>query len=99
MPRIAKPRKFANQAEEAAWWNARQDSLADEFEKDIADGQAGSATLVITADTCVAKVRLSAKDITLARTQAKQRHLRCRDYLERLLHQVLRHAEQTKDCK
>jgi hypothetical protein len=97
MPRNVKSKRFANQAEEAAWWRAREDSLADEFEKAIADGRVCPATLVITGDTTVTKVRLSAKDVALARTQAKQRELRCHDYLKSLLHQALCNTEEKED--
>jgi hypothetical protein len=40
MPGKSKSRKFATQAEEAAWWQANEDRLADEFEKAMELGKA-----------------------------------------------------------
>jgi len=93
MPTKIRAKRFSSQAEEAAWWKANEARLADEFEDSIADGQTGPVTLVIAGDSTVTKVRLSARDIALARTQAKERDLRCHDYLEFILREALRAAE------
>jgi len=37
---------FANEAEEAAWWESHEDDLANEFEKATAEGRVGIGTLV-----------------------------------------------------
>jgi len=37
---------FANETEEAAWWESHEDELADEFEKAIVEGRIGIGTVV-----------------------------------------------------
>ncbi|MGA7342285.1 MAG: nuclear transport factor 2 family protein [Terracidiphilus sp.] len=93
MPRKSKRKRFANEAEEAAWWEAKQSRLADEFEKSTAEGRGGPATFVITGDSTVAKIQLGKKDVALARTQAKERGMRCHDYLKLILHEALWKSE------
>ena len=36
---------FANETEEAAWWESHEDELADEFEKATAEGRIGIGTV------------------------------------------------------
>jgi hypothetical protein len=93
MPRKSRRKRFANEAEEAAWWEANESRLADEFEKVAAVGSVGPATFVITGDSTVAKIRLGKKDVALARTQAKKRGMRCHDYLKLILHEALGKTE------
>jgi hypothetical protein len=85
--------RFANESEEAAWWEANESRLANEFEKIAAGGSVGPATFVITGDSTVAKIKLGKKDVALARTQAKERGMRCHDYLKLILHEALRKSE------
>ena len=40
-----KEKEFASEAEEAAWWEAHEDELADEFEKATVDGTVGIGTV------------------------------------------------------
>ncbi|MGO8759025.1 MAG: hypothetical protein ACLQG3_12950 [Terracidiphilus sp.] len=89
MPRRAKNRKFANEAEEAAWWKANEEAFADALEKRIADGYRGPVKFAITGDSTVVKIRLSGKDVVLASQQAKKRGLRCQEYLRSILHEAL----------
>jgi predicted DNA binding CopG/RHH family protein len=89
----AKSKRFANKAEEAAWWEKNAELLADEFEKSIAVGRARRAVLVVTGDSSVAKIRMSAKDMVLARAQAKERGVRCQEYLNSILQEKLRKTD------
>ena len=84
---------FSNKSEEAAWLETNEDALSDAFEKATAVGRIGSGTLVITGDSTVTKVRLSAKDIAKARVQAAERGLRYQTYLKMIIHEALRNAE------
>jgi hypothetical protein len=45
MPRELKRKRFANRAEEAAWWEAHEDELLIEFEKAGAEGRLGYGTV------------------------------------------------------
>ncbi len=93
MPREAKQKRFATEAEEAAWWEANASNLAEEFEKTITVGRARGATLVVTGDSTVAKIQLPAKDIAMLRKQAKKHEMNCPQYLGMLLHDALTKAE------
>ena len=97
MPRRRKAKRFASEAEEAAWWEAREGRLADEFEKTAAGDRAHPAMVVITGDSMITKVRLRAKDVALVRTRAKERNLRCHDYLKLLIHEALCAVEEKKN--
>lgn len=81
---------FKNEAEEAAWWESNEDTLADEFEKATAEGRIGYGTVVITGDSSVAKVQLDPEDIAIARVQAAERGLRYQTYLKMIIHEALR---------
>jgi hypothetical protein len=93
MPRRSKRKRFANQAEEAAWWEANESRLVDEFEKSAAHGGVGPAIFVITGDSTVAKIRLGRKDVALTFAQAEERGMRCHDYLKLILHEALGKTE------
>jgi hypothetical protein len=93
MPMRAKNKRFANEAEEAAWWKANESRLVGEFEKIAAGGTGDPATFVITGDSTVAKIQLGKKDVALALTQAKERGMRCHDYLKLILHEALGKTE------
>jgi len=84
---------FPSEAEEAAWWEANEDALADEFEKATVEGRVGYGTVVITGDSSVAKVLLDPDDIAKARVQAAERGLRYQTYLKMIIHEALRDAE------
>lgn len=93
MSKNAKAKRFANPAEEAAWWEANEEELTGEFEKKLANGYRGPANFMITGDSTVAKIRLNAKDVVLASKQAKQRGLHCKEYLKSVLHHALQTAK------
>jgi hypothetical protein len=40
-----KKKTFANEAEEAAWWESHEDELLEEFEKATAEGRLGVGTV------------------------------------------------------
>lgn len=85
-----KNKTFANEAEEAAWWESNEDALADEFEKATAEGRVGCGTLVVRDAVSVTKIRLDPEDIAIARVQAAARGLRYQTYLKMIIHEALR---------
>jgi predicted DNA binding CopG/RHH family protein len=91
-----KRKNFANEAEEARWWESHEDSLADEFEKATAEGRAGIGTVAKSAALPTTTIRLSPDDIAKARVQAAERGLRYQTYLKMIIHEALRDAEQRK---
>jgi predicted DNA binding CopG/RHH family protein len=84
---------FANEAEEAAWWESHEDALADEFEKATAEGRAGIGTVAKRAALPSTTIRLDPNDIAVARVQAAKRGLRYQTYLKMIIHEALREAE------
>ncbi len=96
MPRKAKDKRFASEAEEAAWWEANEGVSADAFEKRLANGYRGPAYVVITGDSTVTKIRLSAKDVALASKQAKSRGVRCHEHLKSLFHKAIQKKSRAK---
>jgi predicted DNA binding CopG/RHH family protein len=87
-----KNKTFANEAEEAAWWESHEDGLLEDFKKATAEGQMGYGSLVITGDSTVAKVCIDPVDIAQARMQAAERGLRYQTYLKMIIHEALRKA-------
>jgi predicted DNA binding CopG/RHH family protein len=88
-----KNKTFANEDEEAAWWESHEDDLADEFEKATAEGRAGIGTLVKRAAIPSTTIRLDPEDIAKARVQAGERGLRYQTYLKMIIHEALKNAE------
>jgi predicted DNA binding CopG/RHH family protein len=91
-----KNKTFANEAEEAAWWESQEDALADEFEKAAAEGRVGIGTLAKRAALPTTTIRLDPDDIAKARVQAAERGLRYQTYLKMIIHEALRDAEQKR---
>ena len=89
-----KSKTFANEAEEAAWWESNEDALADEFEKATAEGRVGIGTVAKKAALPTTTIRLDPDDIAQARMQAAERGLRYQTYLKMIIHEAL-HAVQT----
>jgi predicted DNA binding CopG/RHH family protein len=85
-----KNKTFANEAEEAAWWESNEDALADEFEKATVEGRVGVGTVAKRAALPSTTIRLDPADISLAREQAAERGLRYQTYLKMILHEALR---------
>lgn len=88
-----KNKTFVNEAEEAAWWEAHEDELADEFEKATAEGRVGIGTVAKRAALPTTTIRLAPEDIAKARVQAAQRGLRYQTYLKMIIHEALHAAE------
>jgi predicted DNA binding CopG/RHH family protein len=88
-----KQKTFANEAEEAAWWEANEDALADEFEKAGAGGRLGHGTAMRRASQSSITICLDPEDIAKARAQAAERGLLYEAYLQTIVHGALRDAE------
>jgi predicted DNA binding CopG/RHH family protein len=91
-----KNKTFANEAEEAAWWESNEDALADEFEKATSEGRVGVGTVAKRAAIPTTTIRLDPDDIAKARVQAAERGLRYQTYLKMIIHEALRDAEQKR---
>jgi predicted DNA binding CopG/RHH family protein len=92
----AKKKNFANEAEEAAWWESQEDSLADEFEKASAEGRVGVGTVAKRAGFPTTTIRLDPDDIAKAREQAAARGLRYQTYLKMIIHEALHKAKSAR---
>jgi len=91
-----KKKTFANETEEAAWWESHEDALADEFEKATKEGRVGIGTVAKRAALPSTTIRLDPEDIAKARVQAAERGLRYQTYLKMIIHEALRNAEQNR---
>jgi predicted DNA binding CopG/RHH family protein len=89
MPKKSKSKRFANRAEEAAWWEANEEAVADSFEKDLNAGYAGPCTIVVTGDSTATKFRLGSRDVAKVRTNAAKRSLHHQIYLKMIIHEAL----------
>ena len=88
-----KQKTFANEAEEAAWWEANEDALADEFEKAGEEGRLGHGTAMRRASQSSITICLDPEDVAKARAQAAERGLLYEAYLQTILHGALHNAE------
>ena len=88
-----KKKTFTNEAEEATWWESREDALADEFEKATGEGRVGVGTVAKRAALPTTTIRLDPGDIAKARAQAAERGLRYQTYLKMIIHEALQAAE------
>lgn len=82
--------EFKNEAEEAGWYAANQDTLLAEFQDAAKEGSLGRGSLAKRGLTPTTTIRLDRGDIKLAKRQAEQRGLRYQTYLKMLIHQALR---------
>jgi predicted DNA binding CopG/RHH family protein len=89
MLRKSKRTRFANRAEESAWWEANEEAVADSFEKAMNEGYVGPCTVVVTGDSTATKIRLGSRDIAKVRAQAAARNLRHQVYLKTIIHKAL----------
>ena len=89
----SKSRRFANRAEEAAWWEANEEIVTDSFEKALNEGYVGPCTVVVTGDQTATKIRLGSRDVAKVRAQAVARGLRHQIYLKMIIHEALLNAE------
>jgi predicted DNA binding CopG/RHH family protein len=84
--------RFADEAEEARWWETHQSRMARAMESALAAGEHLTAVPAPLARALAAKnvtIRLSLADLERARKQAEHRGLRYQTYLKMLLHQAL----------
>jgi predicted DNA binding CopG/RHH family protein len=84
---------FANEAEEAAWWESHEDALLEDFKKATAEGRVGIGTLAKRAALPSTTIRLDPDDIAKARILAAERGLRYQTFLKMIIHEELRKAE------
>jgi len=91
-----KSKTFANEAEEAAWWESHEDELLDEFKKATAEGRVGIGTVAKRAALPSTTIRLDPEDIAKARVQASERGLRYQTYLKMIIHEALRASERDR---
>jgi predicted DNA binding CopG/RHH family protein len=88
-----KDKTFANEAEEAAWWESHEDALADEFEKATAEDRIGIGSVAKRAALSTTTIRIPPEDIAEARVQAAKRGLRYQTYLKMIIHEALEAAK------
>ena len=84
--------RFADETEEALWWEKQQSRLAREMESALSAGEDLTAVPAPLAHAVAAKnvtIRLSLADLERARKQAERRGLRYQTYVKMLLHQAL----------
>ena len=94
-----KKKIFANEAEEAAWWESHEDGLLEDFKKATAEGRAGVGTLAKRAALPSTTIRLDPVDIVQARLQAAERGLRYQTYLKMIIHEALRASAKSGAAK
>lgn len=92
-----KDKTFANEEEEAAWWEANQEGLLEDFKKATADGRIRIGALAKRAALPSTTIRLDPADIAKAREQAAKRGLRYQTYLKMIIHEALLKAEAQKE--
>lgn len=88
-----KNKTFANEAEEAAWWESHEDALVQAFKKATAEGRIGIGTAAKKSALPSTTIRLDPDDIAKARVQAAQRGLRYQTYLKMIIHDTLQSVE------
>ena len=86
-------KRFANRAEEAAWWEANEETVTSAFEKAMSEGYAGPCTVVVTGDSTATKIRLGSSDVAKVRIKAAARGLRHQVYLKMIIHEALSNIE------
>jgi predicted DNA binding CopG/RHH family protein len=99
MSKNSKVKRFANRAEETAWWEANEETVADSFEKALNEGYVGPCTIVVTGDSTATKIRLGSRDVAKARVQAAERGLRHQVYLKTIIHEALLNAEVSQKAR
>ncbi len=76
---------FKTQAQEAAWWDAHPDFLAEQFEKAAKEGRLARGLPKSKSVT----IRIPMKDLQSARRLAERKGLAYQTYMKMLLHQAL----------
>ncbi len=89
MPRKQSRKRFANQAEEAAWWEANEGAVIAAFEKVVKQNYSGPCTVVVTGDSNVARICLNSGDVRKACERSGKRGFRFHEYPKKLIHDSL----------
>jgi predicted DNA binding CopG/RHH family protein len=84
--------EFANESEEADWWEAHEDELANALTKTVAADNQSSGSPANATDFAI-HIRLEPEDIAKARVQAAKRGLPYQTFLKMIIHEALRNAE------
>jgi predicted DNA binding CopG/RHH family protein len=90
-PMMKRP-KFANEKEEAEWWDANPEYILQQFELGKREGRLTHGTAAKRlglSSTVPTTIRLSEDDLAKARMQAEKKGLRYQTYLKMLLHEAL----------
>ena len=90
--RVMRVPAFADEAEEAQWWETQQSRMARAMAAARSAGEDVSAVPAPLARALAAKnvtIRLSLTDLERARKQAERRGLRYQTYVKMLLHEAL----------
>jgi len=90
--RVLRVPAFADETDEARWWERQQPRMAREMEAALSAGEDLTAVPAPLARALAAKnvtIRLSLADLEKARKQAERRGLRYQTYVKMLLHQAL----------
>jgi predicted DNA binding CopG/RHH family protein len=93
MPSKSTRKRFANRAEETAWWEENEKAVADTFEKALNEGYTGPCAVVVTGDSTTMKIVLGSRDIAKIRLQATKRGLSHQIYLRTIIHEALHNLE------
>lgn len=97
MARKSNQKRFANESEQAAWWEANEEAVAGQFEKVLEEGHVGGCSVIFTGDSTLTRVRLGSRDVVRARQQAGERGVRFHSYLKGIIHQALRDPESRRE--
>jgi predicted DNA binding CopG/RHH family protein len=77
--------EIKSEAEEAAWWDGREDETFADFERAAQEGVLTHGTAARRAGLPATTIRLDPADIALARDQAGKRGLKYQTYLKMIL--------------
>ena len=94
MAKLVVDQTFETEADEARWWAANQDLIAQKIDEAAADGTLGRGTVAKRGLTPTTTIRLSTEDISRARTLAERKGLRYQTYLKMLIHEALSKEEE-----
>ena len=86
--RVSRVPKFKSEAQEAAWWDANADFIAETFERAKAEGR-----VIRRPPTKSVAIRLPVDDIVRARRLAQQKGVGYQTLVKMLLHEALSREE------
>ena len=88
--------KFATEEEEASWWDAHPEVLAERFQTARQQGKVRSVSQTnLPGASETVTIRIPPEELTRARTLAAKRGLRYQTYLKMLLHEALEKERRT----